>query len=60
MANGMENYNNISCDSGQSKTTGISVLTRDKINMMVIRMENYNHITSDTGKDKTDCRHSIW
>ena len=56
MVNSMENYNNISCDTGQGKT--ISVLTLDKINMMGIRMENYNYITSDT-EDKTDW-HSIW
>ena len=65
MANSMECYNDISCDTGQGKTdwhvwwSTISVLTLDRIKMMAVSMENYNYITSDTGKDKTDW-HSVW
>ena len=59
MTNSMENYNDISCDTGQVKTdwhfvlwSRISVLTLDKRKMMAVSMENNNYITSDTGKDK--------
>ena len=52
----MENYNNISSDTGQDKKGGqslwriaISVWTLDKI----ICKENYNNISSDTGQNKT-------
>ena len=45
----MQNYNDISCDSGQGTTdwhyvwwSTISVLTLDKIKMMAVSIENYN------------------
>ena len=62
----MENYNDISSDTGQGKPdwhyiwwSTISVLTLDKIKMMAVSMQNYNFITSDTGKDKTDWHFSM-
>ena len=61
----MENYNNISCDTGQDKTDWhsvwwitISVQTLDNIKMMEISMENYK-IISDTGKGNNEWQ-TVW